>query len=90
MVRRRIGRVTRKRITKKTAPPKTCKTCDKGYNVWLWIISEVALFAFIFYTFYLLGAPGNPFYSSILLLALINISVIACPVMRKHYSNCGN
>jgi len=90
MARRKIGRVTRRRITKKTAPPKTCKTCNSDNNIWLWIISEVALFAFIFYTFYLLGAPGNMFYSSILLLALLNIAIIACPVMRKHYSNCCN
>jgi hypothetical protein len=57
------------------------KTKDWTYG----IISEVAFYAFLYYLLYLLNVGGNLWVSSLILWALMNISIVLCPVVRKCY-----
>ncbi len=53
---------------------------------WLYgIISEVSLFAFLYYVQYLLNVDGNLWLSTLILWALLNIAIVLCPVVRKCY-----
>ncbi|MBU0456704.1 MAG: hypothetical protein ABH824_03245 [Nanoarchaeota archaeon] len=74
---------------KKIAPAKenTCTTCCKwSSKEWfLALVSEAALFVFFWYLLGILSVPGNLYVSSLVLLVLINVSVILCPVFRRHY-----
>ena len=56
----------------------------KGSNEGIyWIISEGALYFFLYYVQVLMSVQGNLWISSLILGALINLSIILCPVMRK-------
>jgi len=57
------------------------KIKEWGYGV----ISEVALFAFLYYVQYLLKVEANLWISSLILWVLLNIAIILCPVVRKCY-----
>jgi len=50
-----------------------------------WIVSEAALFAFLFYVQYLLRVEGNLWISSLILSVLLSMAVAFCPVIRKCY-----
>lgn len=53
---------------------------------WFFIgLSEAALYAFFYYTLSVLGAAGNIWIHSLVLLVLINLSLFLCPVVKKHY-----
>ncbi len=53
---------------------------------WIYgIISEVSLFAFLYYLQYLLKVSGNLWLSSAILWVLLNLSIVLCPVIRKCY-----
>ena len=83
----------RSALAKKNAPAKistvpkascTWTGCKKGD--WLWtLVSELALYGFLFYTMRFLGAAGNLWVNSLILLVLANIFWFACPVIRKHF-----
>ncbi len=47
------------------------------------IIAEVSFYAFLYYTQYLLGVRGSLWLSSIILFALLNLSIGLCPLLRK-------
>jgi hypothetical protein len=49
------------------------------------LISEAALFTFLYYAQYLLKVQGNLWISSLILGVLLNISIVLCPVIRKCY-----
>jgi len=48
-----------------------------------WILSEAAFFIALCYILYLLKVQANLLASSFILWALINISILACPFLRK-------
>lgn len=50
-----------------------------------WVISEAALYCFLYYVQTLLNVQGNLWISSLILGILINLTVILCPVIRKCY-----
>ncbi len=51
---------------------------------WIYgIISEISFFAFLYYVQSLLKVGGNLWVSSLILWALINLSLMFCPVMGK-------
>jgi len=50
-----------------------------------WIGSEAAFFGFLYYAQFLLGVQGNLWWSSFVLWLLMNISILACPVVRRCY-----
>lgn len=53
-------------------------------NEWaFWLISEIALVTFLFFVLDLLKVEANLWISSFILLALLNISIIFCPIVRK-------
>ena len=54
-------------------------TCGLGGPM---IISEVAFFAALYYLLKVLEVNGNLWTHSIVLFVLINISVMACPIMN--------
>ncbi len=72
-------------MAKKKSVKKTCSGCCSGKEGFLLLISEVALFGFLYYIQYLLKIQTNLWLSSIVLLVLLNISIWTCPVFRKHY-----
>ncbi len=49
------------------------------------VISEVAFFAFLYYVQQLLNVSGNLWISTAILWALLNLSIVFCPVVRKCY-----
>lgn len=56
-------------------------------KAWIYgIIAEVSFFAFLYYAQYLLNVPHNLWVSSFILWALMNLSIVFCPVLGK---NCG-
>ena len=59
--------------------------CWQGKDWFLALISEVALYAFFWYLLTLLEVSGNLYVASLVLLVLVNVSVMACPIFRKHY-----
>jgi len=50
-----------------------------------WLIAEIAFFAFLFYAQFLLGVEANLWLSSVILWALMNVSIMACPITHKCY-----
>ena len=53
---------------------------------WIYgVISEVSLFAFLYYVQYLLKVENNLWISSLILWVLLNLSIVLCPVVRKCY-----
>lgn len=59
---------------------------DSKTKEWIYgIIAEVSFFAFLYYIQYLLKVDGNLWVSSAILWVLINVSIVACPVVRKRY-----
>ncbi len=50
-----------------------------------WIISEVSFFAFLYYAQYLLGVDGSLLFSTFILWALLNLTIVFCPVMKECY-----
>ncbi len=53
---------------------------------WMYgLIAEVSFYFFLMYAQHLLRVDANLWLSSIILWALINISIIGCPVVRKCY-----
>lgn len=48
-----------------------------------WIVSEVALYFFLYYVQFLLNVEGNLWMSSLILTVLINLTIIFCPFLRK-------
>jgi hypothetical protein len=61
------------------AKKKTCGCGGLGMPI---VISEVAFFASLYYLLKILEVQGNLWVHSLVLFVLINISVIACPVMN--------
>lgn len=49
------------------------------------IIAEASFFGFLYYVQYLLKVNGNLCISSAILWALLNVSIVLCPVVRKCY-----
>ncbi len=47
------------------------------------IVAETAFYAFLYYTQYLLGVEANLWVSSFVLWALLNISIVFCPLLRR-------
>ena len=74
---------------KKVVSQAVCDTesgCNWSSKEWLGVVvSEVALFGFLYYALMLLNVQGNLWTSSLILLVLLNIMFFACPVFRKHY-----
>jgi len=53
---------------------------------WLYgLISELSLFAFLYYIQSLLKVEGNLWISSVILWILLNLSIVLCPVVKKCY-----
>ncbi len=50
-----------------------------------WVVSEVAFYALLYYIQVLLNVGANLWISSLILWILANISIVACPVVRKCY-----
>lgn len=48
-----------------------------------WAISEIALYAFLYYVQFLLGVETNLWLSSLILWILLNLSIVFCPVIRR-------
>ncbi len=58
---------------------------EKTKNTIYSIIAELSFFGFLYYVQYLLKIEGNLFVSSAILWALLNISIVLCPVIKKCY-----
>jgi len=55
-------------------------------NKWLGgTIAEIAFFAFLYYTQYLLKVDANLWISSFILLILANVALAYCPVLANRY-----
>jgi len=64
----------------------TCSTsCCAGNEFFLLLISEAALFGFLYYVQYLLKIQTNLWLSTLILIILLNISIWACPAVRKSW-----
>ena len=50
-----------------------------------WIISEAALYFFLYYVQMLLNVQGNLWVSSLILGILINLAIVLCPIIRRCY-----
>jgi hypothetical protein len=73
-------------MVKKKEVEQKSSCCNWTGKEWLGVvISESALYLFFWYTLSLLGSVGNLWVSSLVLLVLLNVSLYACPVVRKHY-----
>ena len=80
--------MAKKKTVKKTVKEvkKTSSCCNWTNKEWLGtLLSEGALYLFFWYLLGILGASGNLWVGSLVLLVLINVSLYACPVFRKHY-----
>ena len=47
------------------------------------VISELALFGFLYYTQLYFGATGDLIKNTIVLWVLLNLAVVLCPLFRK-------
>ena len=53
---------------------------------WFWaVISEAAFFVFLWVVQIVFAAPGDVLTGSLALWVLANLTLIACPVFRKHF-----
>ena len=57
----------------------------KEYDGIYWVISEAALFFFLFYAQMLLDVQGNLWVSSLILGVLLNLTIILCPAIHKQH-----
>lgn len=57
---------------------------EKNVEVF-WLFSEAALYFFFYYAQMLVEVEANLWVSSLILWALINISIFTCPCLRKHF-----
>lgn len=77
--------MAKKEITKKEG---ICSWCA-GWSAkdWLWaLVSEGALYLFLWYWASLLKpAVVNHLLVALVSLVLLNLALLACPVVRKHY-----
>jgi ACR3 family arsenite efflux pump ArsB len=48
-------------------------------------VSEFSLFGFFYVLQIVFAAPGNHLTGSLTLWVLINLTIFACPIIRKHY-----
>lgn len=48
-----------------------------------WVLSEAAFYGFFVYLLVLLQIKANAWLAGLLLWALINVSILACPLVRK-------
>ncbi len=75
---------------KETAEKKgMCSWCA-GWSAkeWLWaLVSEGALYLFLWYwaTFLVVNTTVLPWSAALVSLVLLNVALLACPVVRKHY-----
>ena len=71
----------------KKKPKSTCSMngCCSGKEGFLLLVSEAALFGFLYYIQYLLKIQTNLWLSSLILIVLLNISIWTCPVVRKSF-----
>ncbi len=72
-------------MAKKKSEKNVCSItgCCSGKEGFLLLVSEAALFGFLYYIQYLLKIQANLWLSSLILIVLLNISIWACPVVRK-------
>ncbi len=65
-----------------------CSWCA-GWSVkeWLWaLVSEGALYLFLVYSLYALdGWFMGTWADALVLLILLNVALLTCPIVRKHY-----
>jgi len=57
----------------------------RGSKILGWIVAEAAFYFSVYYLLYLLNVDKNLWISSLGLFVLINIAILACPVLRKCY-----
>lgn len=62
---------------------KICGCICHKMGAWSWVISEVAFAGALFYLLFALNAQVNLWLGTLILFVLINISVMACPIMNK-------
>jgi len=67
-------------MAKKKSEKNTCS----GKKGLLLLVSEIALFGFLYYIQYLLGIQTNLWLSSVILIVLLNISIWTCPLIRNY------
>ncbi|MBU0469900.1 MAG: hypothetical protein KKA62_00670 [Nanoarchaeota archaeon] len=84
MAKRRV----KKALTESSKGAHVCK----GVHCWsrkewlLGLVSEGALYLFLWYLLWMLEVSViNQWFGALVSLILLNISIMACPVMRKHY-----
>lgn len=59
---------------------------NKHEKEWAYgILSEASFYAFLYYVQMLLNVEGDLWVSSLILWALMNLSIVFCPVVRKCY-----
>jgi hypothetical protein len=58
---------------------------NKNKNMLYWVISEASFFAFLYYVQYLLKVDESLWFSSFVLWALLNASIVFCPIVRRCY-----
>ena len=65
---------------------KTCSCCCSGKD-WLgFVISEGALYLFLWYFLWMLNVTVvNQLVGALVSLILVNVMFFACPVFRKHF-----
>jgi len=73
---------------RKVSKAKTCETtsCPSSCMSWL-LTSEVALYFFFYYLLYVMQVQANYWLGSLVLWALINVTLWCCPLMRMHHNN---
>jgi hypothetical protein len=74
---------------RKVSKAKTCNTtcCASLYMGWA-LVSEVALYFFFYYLLYVMQVQANYWLGSLVLWALINVSLWCCPLMKMHQKCC--
>ena len=81
MVKKKAKKAT-KAAEKKAGTRSECSWQGQWYH---WVVSEFAFYGFFYLLLYYVGVVGGIWYKALFLFALMNISIIACPVMRSHH-----
>ena len=81
--------MAKKKVGKKVTPKAVGKTCSSGCcspSCWFWtLVSEAGLYFFFYYVLCILEVNTNLWLASLVLTALVNVMVFACPFFRKHF-----
>lgn len=75
----------KKEMGMKTLKEPKCGCSWTGKDWFGLVLSEGAIYLMVWYLLTVLGATGNLWLASLVLVVLGNLAFFVCPVFRKHY-----